>query len=96
MAEYRLLTIWRIEAPLEAVYATIHNALHGPDGWPGMRKVEKVAADIALGLAVTQSQVATAHTENCANRFRPMPVAPFSRYRAQAQSGSNRLVVDDQ
>ena len=39
---------------------------------------------------------ATAHTENSANRFCPTPVAPFSRYRAQAQSGSNRLLVDDQ
>ncbi len=43
-----------------------------------------------------QSKDATAHTENCANRFCPTPVAPFSRYRAQAQSGSNRLVLDDQ
>ena len=43
-----------------------------------------------------QSKDATAHTENCANRFCPTPVAPFPRYRAQAQSGSNRLVLDDQ
>lgn len=42
------------------------------------------------------SLLATAHTENCAKRFCPTPVAPLFRYRAQAQSGSNRLVVDDQ
>ena len=47
-----------------------------------------------LGMSIVQSTVATAHTENSANRFWPTPVAPFSRYRAQAQSGSNRLVVE--
>lgn len=31
VAEYRLLTIWRIEAPLEEVYAAIHNAPRWPD-----------------------------------------------------------------
>ena len=44
MAEYRLLTIWRIEAPLETVYAAIHNSPRWPDWWPGMQKVEQVAA----------------------------------------------------
>jgi len=44
VAEYRLLTIWRFDAPLEAVYAAIHNAPHWPDWWPGMQKVEQVAA----------------------------------------------------
>ena len=33
MAEYHLLTIWRIEAPLEEVYATIINSLNWPDWW---------------------------------------------------------------
>jgi hypothetical protein len=36
VAEYRLLTIWRIEAPLEAVYAAIHNSPHWPVWWPGV------------------------------------------------------------
>lgn len=53
-------------------------------------------AFFVLGKGIIQTPVATAHTENCANRFWPTPVAPFSIYRAQAQSGSNRLVVDDQ
>jgi len=44
VAEYRLLTIWRIEAPLEEVYAAIHNSPRWPDWWPGMQKVEPVAA----------------------------------------------------
>jgi hypothetical protein len=44
VVEYRLLTIWRIEAPLEEVYAAIHDSPHWPDWWPGMQKVEQVVA----------------------------------------------------
>lgn len=43
MAEYRLLTIWRIEAPLREVYAAIHNSMHWPEWWPSVRKVENIA-----------------------------------------------------
>ena len=50
MAEYRLLTIWYIEAPLEDVYAAIHNAPRWPDWWPGVKKVEEVAAGDANGI----------------------------------------------
>lgn len=50
MAEYRLLTIWRIEAPLEKVYAAIQNSLHWPDWWPGVQKVEQAAAGDADGI----------------------------------------------
>ena len=50
MAEYRLLTIWRIEAPLEAVYAAIHNSPHWPVWWPGVQKVEEVTAGDASGI----------------------------------------------
>lgn len=44
MAEYHLLTIWRIKAPLAEVYETIHDSLHWPDWWPGAEKVEQTAA----------------------------------------------------
>lgn len=50
MAEYRLLTIWRIEAPLEAVYAAIHDVRRWPDWWPGVQKVEQAAAGNADGI----------------------------------------------
>lgn len=50
MAEYRLLTIWRIKAPLEKVYAVIHNSLHWPEWWPGVKKVEEAAAGDAHGI----------------------------------------------
>ncbi len=50
MAEYRLLTIWRIEAPLEVVYAAIHDSRRWPDWWPGVLKVEHLAAGDADGI----------------------------------------------
>jgi len=50
VAEYRLLTIWRIEAPLEAVYAVIHNTPRWPAWWPGVKKVEEVAAGDGDGI----------------------------------------------
>ncbi|MGZ8262224.1 MAG: SRPBCC family protein [Methylotenera sp.] len=50
MTEYRLLTIWRIEAPMEKVYAAIHNSLCWPDWWPGAQKVEQTAAGEADGI----------------------------------------------
>jgi len=50
MTEYRLLTIWRIEAPLEKVYAAIHDSPRWPDWWPGVKKVELVATGDADGI----------------------------------------------
>jgi len=50
MAEYRLLTIWHIEAPLEEVYAAIHDSLRWPEWWPGAQKVEQTAAGDADGI----------------------------------------------
>lgn len=49
MVEYRLLTIWRFEAPLEVVYAAIHDSPRWPDWWPGVKKVELVATGDADG-----------------------------------------------
>ncbi len=50
MAEYHLLTIWRIEAPLEEVYAAIEDSLRWPDWWPSVRKVEQLADGNAKGI----------------------------------------------
>lgn len=50
MTEYHLLTIWRIEAPLEAVYAAIQNSLGWPDWWPGVQQAEQVQAGEADGI----------------------------------------------
>ena len=51
MAEYHLLTIWRIEAPLEKVYAAIEDTLRWPDWWPSVRKVEQTEDGEADGIA---------------------------------------------
>jgi len=50
MAEYHLLTIWRIEAPLEEVYATIINSLNWPDWWTAVEKVQQLASGDADGI----------------------------------------------
>ncbi len=41
VAKYHLLTTWRIEAPLEAVYAAIRDSRRWPDWWPSVVKVEQ-------------------------------------------------------
>jgi hypothetical protein len=48
--EYRLLTIWRIKAPLRKVYGAIHDSLSWPEWWPGAQKVEQTAAGDADGI----------------------------------------------
>lgn len=50
MTEYRLLTIWRIKAPLTKVYAAIENSLSWPEWWPGAQNVEQTAAGNANGI----------------------------------------------
>ena len=50
MADYHLLRSWRFDAPLDAVYAAIPNAPHWQDDWPGMQKVEEVAAGDSHGI----------------------------------------------
>lgn len=44
MAEYRLQSVWRIVAPLEDVYAAVHDSLRWPDWWPGAEYVEELAS----------------------------------------------------
>ena len=41
MAEYHLLTLWRIEAPLEQVFEAVADTLSWPDWWPSVRGVEQ-------------------------------------------------------
>lgn len=43
MAEYRLQSVWRIAAPLEDVYAAVHDSLCWPEWWPGAENVEELA-----------------------------------------------------
>lgn len=50
MAEYHLLTIWRIKAPLPKVYEAIHDSLRWPEWWPGAETVEQTAAGGSDGI----------------------------------------------
>ena len=48
-AEYHLLTIWCIQAPLEKVYAAIEDSLRWPDWWPAVRQVAQMAEGVTDG-----------------------------------------------
>jgi hypothetical protein len=50
MTEYRLLTIWRIKAPLAKVYEAIQNSLSWPEWWPGAQKAEQTEAGDSNGI----------------------------------------------
>ncbi len=50
MAEYHLLTTWRIAAPLDEVYAAILDSSRWPEWWSSVRKVERTAAGDANGI----------------------------------------------
>ena len=42
MAEYRFLTTWCLEAPVERVWETIYDAERWPEWWKGVERVVKV------------------------------------------------------
>jgi uncharacterized protein YndB with AHSA1/START domain len=42
MAQYRLVTFWRIEAPLHQVYDAVSESLHWPHWWEGAEHVEQL------------------------------------------------------
>lgn len=50
MAEFCLQSIWRIEAPLEDVYAAVLDSLCWPDWWPGAEHVDALASGDATGI----------------------------------------------
>jgi hypothetical protein len=50
LTQYRLLTTWRIKAPLEDVYNVIHDSMRWPDWWPAVLKVEQRSAGDADGV----------------------------------------------
>ncbi len=48
--EYRFLTIWRIEAPIEAVCEIIYQSLIWPQWWRNVEKVEELVPGNAQGI----------------------------------------------
>ncbi|MCL4182584.1 MAG: SRPBCC family protein [Burkholderiaceae bacterium] len=54
MAEYRLCTTWRIEAPIEDVYLTIRDAGQWPCWWHGVERVLELEPGDASGVGRLQ------------------------------------------
>lgn len=50
MKEYRFITVWRIDAPIEAVCAAIYRPTHWPGWWTGVEHVEQLAPGDARGI----------------------------------------------
>lgn len=57
MAEYHLLTVWRIEAPLQEVFAAVEDTLRWADWWPSVRKVEQTVAGDEKGIGSVRRYV---------------------------------------
>ena len=53
MADYRFVTIWRLEAPIEHVFSVIEDIETWPVWWPNVRRVEKLedAGEDGIGAA---------------------------------------------
>lgn len=45
MTEYAFVTDWRLEAPIDDVFALIHDSLAWPQWWPAVSAVTEVSAD---------------------------------------------------
>ncbi|HEY2000258.1 SRPBCC family protein [Paraburkholderia sp.] len=52
--EYQFFTIWRIEAPLQAVWAAIHDSQHWPEWWKNVEGVAQIEAGTSDGLGAVQ------------------------------------------
>lgn len=48
--EYRFITVWYIEAPLEAVFEAIYRSLSWPQWWCNVESVEELAPGDARGI----------------------------------------------
>ena len=44
MPQYRFVTVWRLQAPIDQVFAEIDDAEAWPTWWPNVRAVELVEA----------------------------------------------------
>ena len=48
--DYRLITVWRFAAPLDAVYAAVCDPLRWPEWWPDARRIVELDAGDARGI----------------------------------------------
>jgi uncharacterized protein YndB with AHSA1/START domain len=50
MKDYQFVTIWRVEAPIEAVWNEIYHATEWPTWWKGVEKVVEISKGDELGV----------------------------------------------
>jgi hypothetical protein len=53
MGAYRFVTIWRLEAPIDGVFAAIDAIEEWPSWWPSVRAVERLTNGDANGIGAT-------------------------------------------
>jgi len=53
-SEYRLSTVWRLEAPLEAVWNAIHDSARWPEWWKNVERVAELEAGSSDGIGARQ------------------------------------------
>ncbi len=54
MTDYTFVTLWRFRAPVDAVWALLHDAEAWPAWWRGVEQVEALAAGDALGVGTVR------------------------------------------
>lgn len=54
MTDYAFVTRWRFRAPVEAVWAMLHDAEAWPAWWQGVERVEALAAGDASGIGAVR------------------------------------------
>lgn len=57
MAEYRLNTLWRIDAPQRLVFDVVFDSLRWPQWWPGADRVEEIASGDNNGIGSVRRYV---------------------------------------
>src|ERR1700754_1040746 len=50
MSEYRLSTVWQLEAPLHAVWTAIHDSARWPEWWSSVEQVAQIEAGTSDGI----------------------------------------------
>ncbi|MDQ7976229.1 SRPBCC family protein [Paraburkholderia sp. SARCC-3016] len=53
-SEYRLSTVWRLEAPLPAVWTAIHDSARWPEWWKNVERVAALEAGSGDGVGALQ------------------------------------------
>lgn len=57
MADYRLISTWRLEAPLQQVFDAVSDSLRWPQWWPGADRVEETAGGDDTGIGCLRRYV---------------------------------------